>query len=583
MRSFGSPSPLTCEGLHEVPFECRWVTAFHALDPDARRKEVGEVRKRWATKQKGVGAILTEIVTRNPFAGRVDPEAERAVQQLDALQGELADRPFALAHMNVHVWDEARDVADQRAAQLVAHLNGQGLVTRVATLNSTYAPLGDMPGNVSEEVMNPRRLRVELAAVTRCSPVTGVSQGTRTDWRFGGPALLMGTTRRGVPLSFALNAPGSDRAHLRIVGSTGSGKSTLLSLMAAQFLRYPGAKVAVFDRGRSSMVACLALGGDWIELGSGGVGVQPLRAIDRPEEMTWAHEWVMLALRMRGLATTPQTDEAVSRALAHLADEPPDRRTLSRLYAFLAASDDARSTLRHYLAGQGPYGELFDGVVGSYGDAAVIGVETRDIIQLKDAAPLAVTAMFRAIQRDRLTGDAPKLVMVDEAWSLLGDEHFAGTLASWAREMRKLKAVLVLATQSLADLQREETQVICDQIGNSIYLPQPEATRPRDAAAVRDGRADERADRAPGRGVAQGRVPAADGGADAAGEPAAGGRRAAAVRRVLAGRHRAGEGDAGRGRAAGRGVHPAVVGARRRPSGSPSGACPACTRRSRMA
>ena len=117
-------------------------------------------------------------------------------------------------------------------------------------------------------------------------------------------------------------------------------------------------------------------------------------------------------------------------------------------------------------------------MVESYGEAAVIGVETRDIIQLRDAAPLAVTAMFRAIQRDRLTGDAPKLVMVDEAWSLLGSEHFAGTLASWAREMRKLKAVLALATQSLADLQKEETQVISDQIGNSIYLPQPEATRP---------------------------------------------------------------------------------------------------------
>jgi type IV secretion system protein VirB4 len=117
-------------------------------------------------------------------------------------------------------------------------------------------------------------------------------------------------------------------------------------------------------------------------------------------------------------------------------------------------------------------------VVESYGGAAVIGVETRDITQLRDAAPLAVTAMFRTIQRDRLVGDAPKLVMVDEAWSLLGDEHFAGTLASWAREMRKLKAVLVLATQSLADLQKEDTQVISDQIGNSIYLPQPEATRP---------------------------------------------------------------------------------------------------------
>ena len=309
--------------------------------------------------------------------------------------------------------------------------------------------------------------------------------------------------------------------------------------------------------------------------------MQPLRAIDRPEEMTWAHEWVMRALKMRGLATTPQTEEAVSRALALLADEPPDRRTLSRLYAFLAASDDARSTLRHYLAGQGPYGELFDGVVESYGDAAVIGVETRDIIQLKDAAPLAVTAMFRAIQRDRLTGDAPKLVMVDEAWSLLGDEHFAGTLASWAREMRKLKAVLVLATQSLADLQKEETQVICDQIGNSIYLPQPEATRPETRRLYEAAGLTSRADPAPGHRDAEGRVPAADGGADPAGELAAGGRRAAAVRRVLAGRHRAGEGDAGRGRAAGRGVHPGLAGADDGGVARRAGRRPACTRRSR--
>ena len=158
-------------------------------------------------------------------------------------------------------------------------------------------------------------------------------------------------------------------------------------------------------------------------------------------------------------------------ALRLLADEPPERRTLSRLYAFLAASDDARSTLRHYLAGQGPYGELFDGVVGSYGEAPVIGVETRDIIQLEDAAPLAVTAMFRAIQRDRLTGDAP-----EAGDGRRGLEPAAATstsratLASWAREMRKLKAVLVLATQSLADLQREETQVISDQIGEQ-HLP----------------------------------------------------------------------------------------------------------------
>jgi len=123
--------------------------------------------------------------------------------------------------------------------------------------------------------------------------------------------------------------------------------------------------------------------------------------------------------------------------------------------------------------------EVFDGVVESYGDAAVVGVETRDIVQLQDAAPLAITAMFRALQRDRLTGDAPKLVIVDEAWSLLAHPLFAAEIQSWAREMRKLKAVLALATQSLHELQEGPAKVIADQIGNRVYLPHAEAMRPQ--------------------------------------------------------------------------------------------------------
>ena len=102
-----------------------------------------------------------------------------------------------------------------------------------------------------------------------------------------------------------------------------------------------------------------------------------------------------------------------------MAEEPPDRRTLTQLHTFLAGDEAARQTLRYYLKGQGPYGELFDGVVASYGEAAVVGVETQDIVQLEEAAPLAIAAVFRALRRDRLVGDAPKLVIVDEAWSLL--------------------------------------------------------------------------------------------------------------------------------------------------------------------
>ena len=93
---------------------------MHGLGPDERRQEILEVRKRWLTRQKGLGAILTEIVTRNPFAGRTDPEADRALAQLDVMQGELAERPYALVHSNVHVWADSQDEAHERAARVAA-------------------------------------------------------------------------------------------------------------------------------------------------------------------------------------------------------------------------------------------------------------------------------------------------------------------------------------------------------------------------------------------------------------------------------------------------------------------------------
>lgn len=479
IRNFGSPSPLTVEALHELPFPCRWVVAMHGLGPDERRQEILEVRKRWLTRQKGLGAILTEIVTRNPFAGRTNPEADRALAQLDVMQGELAERPYALAHGNVHVWADSQDEAHERAARVASLLNAQGLEARLATLNNIYAPLADMPGNVTEEVMNVRRARVEIAAITRLAPVTGVSVGSRSDWRFGGSALLVGTTRKATPFYWSLNAPGSDSAHTAIVGATGSGKSVLIAFMVAQFLRYPGARVVVFDRRRSFMVPCLALGGDWIELGGRGHGVQPLRAVDQPEELAWAHGWLVKALRTRGHEVRAHTEAAITTALAHVADLPPDRRTLTSLHGFLAGDDAARKALQVYLDGQGPYGRLFDGVVASYGNAPIMGIETQDVMQLEAAAPLVISAMFRAVQRQRLTGDAPKLVVIDEAWSLLQSDLFGREIEGWAREMRKLKAALVLATQSLADLADGRMRVIFDQLGNRVYLPHAEALRPQ--------------------------------------------------------------------------------------------------------
>ena len=56
--------------------------------------------------------------------------------------------------------------------------------------------------------------------------------------------------------------------------------------------------------------------------------------------------------------------------------------------------------------------------------------------------------------------------------------------------MRKLKAALVLATQSLADLADGRMRVIFDQLGNKVYLPHAEALRPQTRELYERGRTD---------------------------------------------------------------------------------------------
>lgn len=484
---WGSPNPKTMLTLYALSFPWRWTTTFHCLDPADQRAQIRKVRADWVGKQIPLVTHIERMLTKNRFVGRTNPEADRAIAQLEQLQGELAERPFALATCNVHVWGDTEAEAADRAMQVAGALNaGEGLLAREADWNSALAPIADMPGNVTGKTANQRRNRIELAAITRLSPVTGVSAGSREDRRFDGPALTLGLTRRGQPFYWAMNAPGSDVPHVVAVGKTGSGKSCFLSYLVAQFMRYLDARAIVFDRRGSFKVCCLALGGDWLDPGAGGVGVQPLRNIHIPAEFTWAEGWTVGALKKQGLPINPAAKDAVTQALRGVVELPPEHRTLTALHSCLGADDMARKALMPYLAGQGPYGELFDGVVASYGSAPVVGVETLRLSDLKDVADPFLDALFHALDRERMTGEMPKLLVVDEYGITGKNERFDAAVEDWSLENRKLKAALVLATQSLLHFDTPRGKAILAQIPNKLLFPEEEAEAPINAEAYEE-------------------------------------------------------------------------------------------------
>ena len=69
-----------------------------------------------------------------------------------------------------------------------------------------------------------------------------------------------------------------------------------------QWLKYPGARVILFDKDRSARQLTYAVGGSYYEPVTESVEFQPLRRLEREEDLIWASEFIELLLGMQGIA-----------------------------------------------------------------------------------------------------------------------------------------------------------------------------------------------------------------------------------------------------------------------------------------
>jgi len=70
----------------------------------------------------------------------------------------------------------------------------------------------------------------------------------------------------------------------------------------------------------------------------------------------------------------------------------------------------------------------------------------------------------------------PVLVYVEEAWFMMAEPIFCHRLNDWLRTMRKRNAAVVLATQSLEEIDASPVFAsVADNIPTRIYLPNPNA------------------------------------------------------------------------------------------------------------
>ena len=466
-------SPQMLSVLDAIQGEYRWNTRFIFLDPQDAMGEMKKYRRKWQQRVRGFSDQVFQtsrgVLDRDALSMVEESEHAMALAVSRAVTYGFYTSTIIMRHHDSRILRDSLD-------GVVAIINGAGFQGRCESLNTVEAFLGSLPGHTVENVRRPLISSQNLADLL---PLTSLWAGRQECpcpfFPPGSPPLMVTKSEGSTP--FRLNLHVGDVGHTLIFGPTGSGKSTLLSMVVAQFFRYENAQVFCFEKGGSMLPLVRALRGNHFDLCREQQRVEmcPLEfAAHTDGAFLKALQWLETIINLQNVTLTPTQRTRLTEALQRL--------VRSRSYSLhdlrMELQDvELREALSFYV-GDGPAASLLDGEKNTieFGNFQVFELES--LMSLGEGVVLPVLLyLFDAIER-QLTG-APSLIVVDEAWLVLGHAAFRDKLREWFKVLRKANCAVVLATQSLSDASRSGIfDVLLESCPTKILLPNPVAKTP---------------------------------------------------------------------------------------------------------
>lgn len=472
----GSSFPGILDFLSRLPVQYRWSNRFIFMDPGQAEKEINKYRSKWAQKRKSAMNVMRENA--GGAATHINVHADSMANDAVSAIAEASSGAVRFGYYTSVILLFSEDIAilNETAREVQKVVQNRGFGVRIEDLNAVEAYLGSMPGNTYANVRRPIINTLNLAHLL---PFTAVWAGPETHpcpfYPPESPPLLFAKTDGSTPFRLALHA--GDIGHTAIVGPTGSGKSTLLTTLIAQHFRYPRAQVFAFDKGYSALPLCWASGGQHYDIAGADTRLAfcPLGRCDESGEQSWAAEWIEAMVELQGGSVTPRMRDEIYRAIVQLGQSTTEmsQRTLTN-YLMMLQSHELRDALRYYTI-SGAAGHLLDAETDGLGEDVFQVFEMEHLMNLGEKTLLPVLSyLFHRIEQ-RFKGQ-PTLLVLDEAWVMLGHPAFRAKIREWLKVLRKANVAVVFATQSLSDLAKSGiADVIFESCPTKILLPNPEA------------------------------------------------------------------------------------------------------------
>jgi type IV secretion/conjugal transfer VirB4 family ATPase len=470
-----TPGLLTALG--ELPCEYRWSSRFIFMDLHEAVKHLDKFRKKWRQKVRG---FFDQVFNTN--TGAVDQDALSMVGDAEAAIAEVNSGLVAQGYYTgvVVLMNEDRDKLEESARLVEKSINRLGFAARIETINTQDAFLGSLPGHGVENVRRPLINTMNLADLLPTSSIwTGNADAPCPLYPPLSPALMHCVTHGATP--FRLNLHVRDLGHTFMFGPTGAGKSTHLALIAAQLRRYAGMSIYAFDKGMSMYPLTKAVGGLHFSVAADDdrLAFCPLQFLETKGDRAWAMEWIDTILALNGVETTPAQRNEIGHAIMSM--QRSGARTLSE-FSVTIQDEAIREAIRQYTV-DGTMGHLLDAEEDGLSLADFTTFEIEELMDLGEKYALPVLLyLFRRIERS-LKGQ-PAVIILDEAWLMLGHPAFRAKIREWLKVLRKANCLVLMATQSLSDAANSGIlDVIVESTATKIFLPNVYA-RDEDTAAL---------------------------------------------------------------------------------------------------
>lgn len=298
------------------------------------------------------------------------------------------------------------------------------------------------------------------------------------DWKGTGTPVAPFISRNGQPISFNL-FDSDTNYNATIAAQSGSGKSFLTNYLISSYLSI-GAKCWVIDVGLSYVKINEAYNGDFAQFGAeSDICLNPFELV---QDFSEEEDVLVGLLSAMAAPTTPLTDFQTAGMKMHLTDiwaMKGKSMGVDDIEQSLIGDPDARiqDIGRQLFAftSRGQYGRFFNGKNNLNFKNPFTVLELEELKGRKHLQQVVLLQLIYQIQQDMYLGerDRPKIVIIDEAWSLLSQGNVGEFIEHGYRRFRKYGGSAIVITQGVNDLYANKVgQAIAENSAFTLLLGQ---------------------------------------------------------------------------------------------------------------